>query len=95
MQSISQTPLFIGVEQEGGYISPLSPSYFIISMFTADYLGNKNDVNFTKKEYEKTAKTLSEAGINLNFAPIVDLNVNKFSKLIGIQRRSYSNSINS
>ena len=80
MQKISETPLFIGVEQEGGYISPLSPSYFVVSMFTADYLGNKNNIEWTKKEYEKTAKTLSEAGVNLNFGPVVDLNINKNSK---------------
>ena len=90
LQKIYEVPLFIGVEQEGGYVSPLSPSYFVISMFTNDFLGKKNDINFSKKEFEKTAKTLSEAGINLNFAPVVDLNINKNSKLIGAQRRSFS-----
>ena len=90
LQNIAQTPLFIGINQEGGFVCPLSPSYFVVSMYTANFLGERNNTEFTRQEYEKTAKTLSEVGININFGPDVDLDVNKFSKLIGAERRSYS-----
>lgn len=91
LQSISEIPLFISIDQEGGFVSRLSPSYFVISTYSAGFLGQKNDLNFTRAEAEKTAKTLSQLGININFAPVVDLDINKNSKIISSLKRSYSN----
>ena len=91
LQSISEIPLFISIDQEGGFVSRLSPSYFVVSTYSADFLGQKNDLNFTRQEAEKTAKTLSQLGININFAPVVDLDLNKNSKIISSLKRSYSN----
>lgn len=90
LQSISEIPLFISIDQEGGLVSRLSPSYFVVSTYSAGFLGQKNDLKFTYKEAEKTAKTLSSLGINVNFAPVVDLDINKNSKIISGLRRSYS-----
>ncbi len=90
LQSISEIPLFISIDQEGGLVSRLSPSYFVVSTYSAGFLGQKNDLKFTHAEAEKTAKTLSALGINVNFAPVVDLDINKNSKIISGLRRSYS-----
>lgn len=90
LQKISRTPLFIAIDQEGGLVSRLSPSYFIVSIYSARDLGAKNDPDLTRSEAEKTAKTLKETGINLNFAPCVDLDINKNSKVISGLRRAYS-----
>lgn len=90
LQSIAEIPLFISIDQEGGLVSRLSPSYFVVSTYSAAFLGQKNDLKFTYSEAEKTAKTLSELGINVNFAPVVDIDLNKNSKIISGLKRSYS-----
>ena len=90
LQNISEIPLFISIDQEGGFVSRLSPSYFVVSTYNAGFLGQKNDLKFTRAEAEKTAKTLSRLGININFAPVVDLDLNKNSKIISGLKRSYS-----
>ena len=90
LQNISEIPLFISIDQEGGFVSRLSPSYFVVSTYSAGFLGQKNDLKFTRAEAEKTAKTLSQLGININFAPVVDLDLNKNSKIISGLKRSYS-----
>ena len=89
LQNISEIPLFISIDQEGGFVSRLSPSYFVVSTYSAGFLGQKNDLKFTRAEAEKTAKTLSQLGININFAPVVDLDLNKNSKIISGLKRSY------
>ncbi len=91
LQNISEIPLFIALDQEGGLVSRLSPSYFVVSTYSAGFLGQKNDLKFTYSEAEKTAKTLSQLGININFAPVVDLDLNKNSKIVSGLKRSYSN----
>ena len=90
LQNISEIPLFISIDQEGGFVSRLSPSYFVVSTYSAGFLGQKNDLKFTRAEAEKTAKTLSQLGININFAPVVDLDLNKNSRIISGLKRSYS-----
>ncbi len=90
LQKISDIPLFVAIDQEGGLVSRLSPSYFVVSIYSARDLGVKNDPDLTRKEAEKTAKTLKEMGINLNFVPCVDLEINKKSRVIAGLRRSYS-----
>lgn len=90
LQKIAKTPLFVAIDQEGGMVSRLSPSYFVVSTYSARDLGAKNDLNLTYSEAKKTAKTLKELGINLNFTPVVDLDVNKNSRVISLLRRSYS-----
>jgi len=90
LQKISRTPLFIAIDQEGGLVSRLSPSYFIVSIYSARDLGTKNDPVLTLTEAEKTAKTLKDTGVNLNFAPCVDLDINKKSTVISGFRRAYS-----
>ncbi|MDR1143463.1 MAG: hypothetical protein LBK77_04480, partial [Spirochaetaceae bacterium] len=44
----------------------------------------------TKAQAEETARILSETGINLNFAPCVDLNINPANPVIGAYGRSFS-----
>ena len=90
LQKISRTPLFIAIDQEGGLVSRLSPSYFVVSTYSARYLGVRNKPDLTLAEAEKTAKTLKDVGVNLNFAPCVDLEIDKSSKVIAGLQRAYS-----
>lgn len=88
----SEIPLLIGIDQEGGLIQRLKPEYGFPDTVSHKYLGERNDLDFTRNESEKIAETLSNIGINLNFAPVVDLAYNSKSSIIGKRERSFGNS---
>jgi len=68
----------------------LRPSRGFPETMPAQYLGQANDLSLTNREALKIAKTLSKAGINLNLAPVVDLNINPDNPVIGKLERSFS-----
>lgn len=83
-------PLLISVDQEGGRINRLKPAYGFPPSYSQQYLGTLNDLAFTHECAETTAQTLASAGINLNLAPVVDINVNPDNPIIGRYERSFS-----
>jgi beta-N-acetylhexosaminidase len=83
-------PLLISVDQEGGRINRLKPAYGFPPSYSQEYLGTLNDLDFTRECAETTALTLKSADINLNLAPVVDLNVNPTNPIIGKYERSFS-----
>ena len=91
LQLVSSTPLFIAIDQEGGKITRLNKKLGFPSTVSAQYLGRKNDLDLTDKKASEIAQTLSTLGINFNFAPVVDLNINPKNPVIGKLRRSFSN----
>ena len=90
LQVVSSIPLFVAIDQEGGKITRLKRKFGFPKTVSAQYLGSKNDPSFTYKEAEKIAKTLANVGINFNFAPVVDVNINPNNPVIGRLRRSFS-----
>ena len=83
-------PLLISIDQEGGRVNRLKPTYGFPPSYSQQYLGDLNDLAFTHACGETTAQTLQAAGINLNLAPVVDLNVNPDNPIIGRYERSFS-----
>jgi beta-N-acetylhexosaminidase len=83
-------PLLISVDQEGGRINRLKPAYGFPPSYSQQYLGMLNDLEFTYDCAETTAQTLRSAHINLNLAPVVDLNINPSNPIIGKYERSFS-----
>ncbi len=53
-------------------------------------LGARRDATFTRQAGERIADTLASVGVNLNLAPVVDLNVNPTNPIIGSLGRSFS-----
>lgn len=90
LQSYADTPLLISIDYEGGKVNRLKKKYGFPETVSHQYLGNKNDSAFTRKKATQMAKTLSSLGINLNFAPVVDVNTNPNNPIIGKIRRSFS-----
>ncbi len=91
LQALSKTPLLIGIDQEGGRVCRLTPKYeFAARPPSAQYLGKLNNLDSTRYWAAQTAQTLKEAGINLNYAPVVDVNVNPECPVIGGIERSFS-----
>lgn len=51
-------------------------------------LGGRNDPGATRDAARQTAETLTAAGIDLDLAPVVDLNLNPSNPVIGALDRS-------
>ena len=90
LQAAAATPLFIAVDQEGGKICRLKTRFGFPPTVSAEYLGGLDDPAAIRRYAMATAETLHEAGINVNFAPVVDLNRNPSNPVIGMLERSYS-----
>jgi len=90
IQNIAETPLFVAIDQEGGWVNRLKVQYGFPLTVTQQYLGELNDPDSTRFYANRTAATLKDLGINLNLAPVVDLNINPNSPAIGHYERSFS-----
>lgn len=88
LQSISKNKLLIAIDQEGGIVQRLKSSNGFIDTLSAKEISTK-DEKFAKQSYKSLAKDLSENGINLNFAPVVDMALNKENRVIYKLKRSY------
>jgi len=86
----AEIPLLIAIDQEGGRVNRLKEKYGFPKFVSAGYLGALDDPDSTKFYADLTADVLSELGINLNFAPVVDLNLNPENPIIGKIGRSFS-----
>jgi beta-N-acetylhexosaminidase len=90
LRKISRIPLFMTVDQEGGKVSRLKEKFGFPATVSQKHLGSLDDVEITRKSAETETKILAEAGFNLNFAPVVDLDVNPANPVIGGLERSFS-----
>jgi beta-N-acetylhexosaminidase len=89
LQSAAATPLLVAVDQEGGRVRrlreetgfPFSPSARTMGAGTPDA---------TRIQGKRTGELLAGLGINLNFAPVADVDVNPESPAIGALDRSFS-----
>ncbi len=89
LQTVSSLPLLIAIDQEGGKIQRLNEKFGFPPTVSAQYLG-KHHPDMTDKHASEIANTLAVLGINFNFAPVVDLNINPNNPIIGKPERSFS-----
>ncbi|MCF0164878.1 MAG: glycoside hydrolase family 3 protein [Bacteroidales bacterium] len=89
LQTAAQGDLLIAIDQEGGDVNRLKAKYGFTDFPSAAYLGSHSDEE-TSHWGAEMANTLAEMGINLNFAPCVDVDVNPASPAIGARGRSIS-----
>lgn len=80
-------PLFISVDEEGGSVSRLPNEG--VKFPDAATFGRIDDINLTEKAGSVIGRQLNSVGINLNFAPVLDILTNKNNKLLML--RSYGN----
>jgi len=92
LQQRAGIPLFVAVDQEGGKISRLKEKNGFPPTLSQKRLGALDDLNKTARQAEVTSKTLAGLGINLNFVPVVDLDLNPENPIIGKLERSFSRS---
>jgi beta-N-acetylhexosaminidase len=82
-------PLLISVDYEGGKVNRLKGKYGFPETISAAEVGTR-DFEEAESIAETMAQTLKEAGFNLNFAPVLDVNVNPDNPIIGKKERSFS-----
>ncbi len=84
-----QLPLLIAVDYEGGQVNRLKEAYGFPATVSAAEVGLMSEGE-AHTVASSMALTLNEAGINLNFAPMLDVNVNADNPVIGKLQRSFS-----
>lgn len=89
-QNLSSTLLFVAIDQEGGAVSRLKEKHGFREFASAEELG-KLSLKNTFDISSANAAQLRSLGINFNFAPVVDVNVNSKNPVIGGIGRSFSN----
>ncbi len=82
--------LLIAIDQEGGMVRRLRPEYGYSQTVSQEYLGKINSRDTTMKYAGRMAKEIKESGVNVNLAPLIDVNVNPDCPVIGALHRSYS-----
>jgi len=90
LQEAASVPLLVAIDQEGGRVRRLKEEHGFPPTTSAQSLGAANDFARTSEAARSIAQTLAELGINLNFAPVVDVNVNPENPIIGKLERSFS-----
>jgi len=89
LKSYADYPLIISVDAEGGAVNRLRSSYGFVQMPSHATLGSGSSQN-TYTYAKALAVELKNLGITLNFAPVVDVNINPQSAAIGALGRSFS-----
>ena len=90
LQALAMTPLLVAIDEEGGLVARLDQRHGFPPTESAADLGARGDVAYTQAAGHKIAETLASVGVNLNLAPVVDLNVNPTNPIIGSLGRSFS-----
>jgi beta-N-acetylhexosaminidase len=89
LQSAARVPLFIAIDQEGGKVARLKEKHGFPATMSAGELGRRDEESLTRSSAEAVADLLTDLGINLNFAPVLDLAINPDNPIIAALERSY------
>jgi beta-N-acetylhexosaminidase len=82
-QSPSGVPLWIAADQEGGTVARLTRGVAVAPSAMA--LGAAGSEVLTERVCEVAGRELGGAGINMNLAPVVDVNNNPENPVIGVR----------
>lgn len=93
LKMLAPTPLLVAVDQEGGKVNRLKASYGFPESVSAKYLGTLNNLDSTIHYAQINAQTLKALGFNVNYSPVVDVDLNPDNPVIGGYERSYSDKI--
>ncbi|MGE5682649.1 MAG: glycoside hydrolase family 3 N-terminal domain-containing protein [Bacillota bacterium] len=91
LRQLASTPIFISTDQEGGSVARLSSSNGFSKTNNAYLLGTVyNREDSTRATAAMMSSWLQQTGFNVNFAPVVDVNINSKNPVIGGLQRSFS-----
>ncbi len=78
-QSLAKIPMLMAVDEEGGTVSRISSNKNLVAdpFLSPSKLYQKGGLEAIKEDTIKKTNILSELGLNLNLAPVVDITLNK------------------
>jgi beta-N-acetylhexosaminidase len=85
LQSAASIPLFTSIDQEGGLVERTINSEEKIDYLTPMALAGTNNPDDVRLHTQIMVSELAYMGINMNFAPVLDVNTNKNNPIIGIR----------
>lgn len=88
LQQLAAIPLLIAADQEGGKVARLKTGFTIFPGNKA--LGDTNDPSIAEQAAFAMGQEMRAVGVNMNLAPVVDVNVNPKNPIIG--KRAFSDS---
>lgn len=88
LQAQSEIPLLVAIDQEGGHVRRLKEGFGLPAAATARELAARG-LEATRAHAGATAWVLRGLGINMNLAPVVDLDLSADNPVIGKKERSY------
>jgi len=91
-QKASTIPLFIAIDQEGGRVNRMKEKYGFPRSITATAMGKDAKLDSVRFYGASTGSTLAGVGININFAPVVDVAIEPQNTVIVKVERSFSKS---
>jgi beta-N-acetylhexosaminidase len=82
--------LLVAIDQEGGQVARLSPATGFPAFESEAQIGATGDAAVALDFGRRLGRTLADVGVNLNLAPVVDLDVNPTNPAIGALDRAFS-----
>jgi len=89
LQSYSDDGLLVAIDQEGGSVTRLKPDYGFPKLHSWHHIGILDNLLITEQFALSISDTLKVCGINLNLAPVLDLNYGA-KTIIGKSKRALS-----
>ena len=90
LNDAANIPLLISIDQEGGQVNRLKPKYGFKPTPSAKSVAAKHSDTYTRKVADDVTEALISCGINLNYAPVLDID-NPLCPVLGKRQRCYSN----
>lgn len=90
IQALTPQKLFLSIDQEGGRVNRLKSKYGFAEMPSQKSVGIINDQAHTAKIGALIANEVKSVGLNLNFSPSVDVEIDPLCPIIGKYERSFS-----
>lgn len=90
LRELAPGNLIVAIDQEGGRVSRLKPAYGFPPTRSQAAIGATGDTDAAFDSGRDMAETMAALGIDLNLAPVVDVNINPQNPAIGAIERSFS-----
>ncbi|MFI3248718.1 MAG: glycoside hydrolase family 3 N-terminal domain-containing protein [Rikenellaceae bacterium] len=90
LKTLRQEPILIAIDQEGGLVNRMKSKYGFVNMLSHKEVGEADGNSLARKNGAVIASEVASVGINVNFAPVVDVDINPKCPVIGGVKRSFS-----
>jgi beta-N-acetylhexosaminidase len=85
----SAIPLMVGIDLEGGDVIRFGGTQWDPPLLSAQALGERNDPQLVYDQYKRIGERLKAIGININFAPVLDIAPNPAGTFLGQKNRMF------